>query len=82
MPTYTIRNKKTQEKFDVFMTWAELQEMLKEDPDLIQQLTTPGFVQAAKAYVFFYDIVFGIRLLLCRHKTIKRQSLLGHTCHE
>lgn len=48
MPTYTIRNKKTQESFDVFMTWAELQEMLKEDPDLIQQLTTPGFVQAAK----------------------------------
>ena len=48
MPTYTIRNKKTQEKFDVFMTWAELQEMLKEDPDLIQQLTTPGFIQASK----------------------------------
>ena len=48
MPTYTIVNKKTEEEFDVFMTWTELQEMLKENPDLNQKLTTPGFVQAAK----------------------------------
>ena len=48
MPTYTIVNKKIEEEFDVFMTWTELQEMLKENPDLNQKLTTPGFVQSAK----------------------------------
>ena len=44
MPTYRIRNKKTQETFDELMTYSELQEKLKNDPDLVHVLSTPSFV--------------------------------------
>ena len=44
MPTYKLRNKKTKESTEVFCTWDQLQEILKEDNDLVIQLTTPAFV--------------------------------------
>ena len=31
MPTYTIRNKETEESFDIFCTYPELQKMLEDD---------------------------------------------------
>ena len=44
MPTYTIRNKKTQTTFEVFCKYPELQEMLENDSDLVQMLTAPAIV--------------------------------------
>ena len=44
MPTYKLRNKKSQEITEVFCNWKALQEMLNNDPDLVQMLTTPKIV--------------------------------------
>ena len=44
MPTYKLRNKKTQVSYEVFCTYPELQKMLETDPDLIQMLTAPAIV--------------------------------------
>tara|TARA_B100000287_G_scaffold206221_1_gene194522 strand:+ start:4269 stop:4502 length:234 start_codon:yes stop_codon:yes gene_type:complete len=44
VPTYKLRNKKSQEITEVFCNWKELQEMLNGDPDLVQMLTTPKIV--------------------------------------
>ena len=44
MPTYTVINKSTGEETEHFCNWSELQDMLKEDPNLTQKLNTPGFI--------------------------------------
>jgi len=44
MPTYTIRNKKTQVSYEVFCKYPELQKLLESDPDLVQMLTAPAIV--------------------------------------
>jgi len=44
MPTYTIRNKKTEMEFQVFCTWSELQELLKTDENFQQLLSAPALV--------------------------------------
>jgi hypothetical protein len=43
MPVYTIINKTSQEHDEVFCSWSELQEMLKDD-NLIQELAIPKIV--------------------------------------
>ena len=43
MPTYTIRNKDFGTEKDVFCTWSELQEMLKNE-SLEQVITAPAIV--------------------------------------
>ena len=43
MPTYTIRNKEFGTEKDVFCTWSELQEMLKNE-SLEQVVTAPAIV--------------------------------------
>ena len=47
MPTYKIRNKETEETFEEFMTYSELQEKLKNDPNLVHVLSTPSFITQA-----------------------------------
>ena len=47
MPTYTLRNKVTEELFDVFCQYAELQEKIAADPNLSQVLSTVGFLYNA-----------------------------------
>ena len=44
MPTYTIRNKETEESFDIFCTYPELQKMLEDDNNLIHMLSAPAIV--------------------------------------
>ena len=44
MPTYTIRNKETEELFDIFCTYPELQEILENDNNLIHMLSAPAIV--------------------------------------
>lgn len=44
MPTYTVRNKKTEIEFQVFCTWSELQELLKTDKNFQQLLSAPALV--------------------------------------
>ena len=44
MPTYTLKDPKTNHQFDVYCTWNELQEKLDHQPDLIHVLTAPKIV--------------------------------------
>ena len=43
MPTYTVKDIKTQAQWDVNCSWNELQEMLDNSPDLVKVLSTPNF---------------------------------------
>ena len=44
MPLYTIKNTITDESWEVQCTWSKLQEMLSEDKNLTQGLSTAGFI--------------------------------------
>jgi|TARA_B100001996_G_scaffold357819_1_gene321995 hypothetical protein len=44
MPTYKLRNKKTNLSHEVFCSYPELQKILESDPDLTQMLTAPAIV--------------------------------------
>ena len=43
MPTYTVKDIKTNSQWDVSCSYAELQQMLDNSPDLIKVLSTPNF---------------------------------------
>ena len=43
MPTYTVKDIKTQAQWDVNCSYNELQEMLDNSPDLVKVLSTPNF---------------------------------------
>ena len=44
MPSYTLKDIKTQETWDVICSWNELQIMLDEMPNVKQTLATPKLV--------------------------------------
>ena len=44
MPTYTLRDIKTNKVWDVNCSWDELQTILDEMPDVIKELSTPRIV--------------------------------------
>ena len=48
MPTYTLKNIKTNDRWDTICSWNQLQEMLEHDPEIIQVPSAPKFVSAAK----------------------------------
>ena len=50
MPTYTLKDIKTQEEYNVVCSYDELQEMLDVQPDLIKVLSTPSFVSSTKTH--------------------------------
>jgi len=50
VPTYTLKDIKTQQQWDVDCSWNELQEMLDNSPDLIKVLSTPNFVSSTATH--------------------------------
>ena len=44
MPTYILRNTDTDEKFEEFCTWDELEKFLKENPNFKQVPSNPAIV--------------------------------------
>ena len=44
MPTYVLKNKETEEQFEVFCQWSDLQKMLENDKNLTQVITAPKIV--------------------------------------
>ena len=48
MPTYTLKNIKTNDKWDTICSWNQLQEMLKHDPELIQAPAAPRTVAGVR----------------------------------
>ena len=51
MPSYTLRNIKTKKERDVFCSWTELQDLLNEDPNLIQKVTAPKIVSGVGSFL-------------------------------
>lgn len=51
MPTYTLKNIKTNDRWDVVCSWNDLQETIKHDPEIIQVPGAPRFV-AGKGDMF------------------------------
>jgi|TARA_R110002110_G_scaffold374870_1_gene584671 hypothetical protein len=44
MPTYVLTNTKTKETYEEFCSWDNLQTMLKDNPNIRQELTTAALV--------------------------------------
>ena len=77
MPQYTMRNIKTKEEFDVTCTWTEMQDLLNENPSLVQKLSTPKIIsgrsggEAQKVPDGFTDLKKQIKKNSGRGNTIK-----------
>ena len=74
MPSYTLRNIKTKQEQDVFCTWIELQDLLNEDPNLIQKITAPKIVSGVGSLLSKTDDGWKDHL-----KEIKKGSGRGNT---
>ena len=73
MPTYTLRDNKKDETFDVLCSWNQLQTMLKENPDLEKMLSAPQIVPSVTGSL---KVPTGFKDL---QKQIKKGSGRGNT---
>ena len=73
MPTYTLKNTKTNETYDVFCKYSELQELLKID-GVEQVLSTPLIVTGVGSLLSKTDDGFKDRL-----KEIKKSAGKNNT---
>jgi len=73
MPQYTMRDIKTKEEFDVTCTWTEMQDLLKENPNLIQKLSTPKIISGRMGGMKVPDGFTDLK------KQIKKNSGRGNT---
>ena len=75
MPQYTMRDIKTKEEFEVTCTWTEMQELLNENPNLVQKLSTPKIISGRsggmKVPDGFTDLKKNIKKHYGRGNTIK-----------
>lgn len=76
MPLYTIKNTITDESWEVQCTWSKLQEMLSEDKNLTQGLSTAGFIGTRRDMIGqtpsgFKDHLNRIKAGSGRHNTIR-----------
>ena len=55
MPTYTITNIETDETFEKFCTWNELEIFLDENPNFKKELTTPKIISGIEGKTFKVD---------------------------
>jgi len=72
MPTYVFRNTKTEEYHEEFMSMNDVDQYLKDNPDLVQELTAPSIVSGVagkKPDSSFRDIL----------KNVKREHSRGFT---
>ena len=44
MPTYTLKNKNTNEQWDVIMTYSEMKEYVQKNPEIDMIIGTPSFI--------------------------------------
>lgn len=73
MPTYTLRDNKKDETFDVLCSWNQLQTMLKENPDLEKMVSAPQIVSSVSGSL---KVPTGFKDL---QKQIKKGSGRGNT---
>jgi hypothetical protein len=68
-----MRDIKTKEEFDVTCTWSEMQDLLKENPNLIQKLSTPKIISGRMGGMKVPDGFTDLK------KQIKKNSGRGNT---
>lgn len=73
MPQYTMRDIKTKEEFEVTCTWIEMQELLNENPNLVQKLSTPKIISGRSGGMKVPDGFTDLK------KNIKKHSGRGNT---
>lgn len=44
MPTYTLKNKNTDEQWDVVMSYSDMKEYVQKNPEIIYIIGTPSFI--------------------------------------
>lgn len=50
MPTYSFVDTKTNEEFEIFMTWSKREEYLKENPHVQPLLSAPAIISGTGSY--------------------------------
>ena len=73
MPQYTMRDIKTKEELEVTCTWTEMQELLNENPNLVQKLSTPKIISGRSGGMKVPDGFTDLK------KNIKKHSGRGNT---
>jgi len=73
MPQYTMRDIKTKEEFEVTCTWTEMQELLNENTNLVQKLSTPKIISGRSGGMKVPDGFTDLK------KNIKKHSGRGNT---
>ena len=58
MPTYIITNTETNQSFEKFCTWNELETFLSENPNFKKELSAPNFVSGIEGKTFKEDAGF------------------------
>lgn len=77
MPVYSIRNNQTLEEFEINMKYSELEEYLKNNPELQQIFTKfPGYVDPVNVGVRKIDNSF--RDVLNKTKTAHKYSTIEY----
>lgn len=77
MPVYSMRNDQTQEEFDVNMKYSELEEYLKDHPEITQIFTKfPGYVDPVNIGVRKIDNSF--RDVLHKAKSAHKRSTIEY----
>lgn len=66
MPSYTLENMDTKEQKDVIMSWSELEDFIKENPEWKQIPGAPKIISGAKGVHSqtsdgFRDVLRGIK---------------------
>ena len=74
MPTYVVKNKKTEEEKEIFCSYEKRNEWLKENPDWIGVIGTPSSLR--KLHRQFGDFVRGARSKGVEQFRIERQFIL------
>lgn len=68
-----MRDIKTKEEFEVTCTWIEMQELLNENPNLVQKLSTPKIISGRSGGMKVPDGFTDLK------KNIKKHSGRGNT---
>ena len=76
MPTYTLKDMKTQDTWDVLCSYEELQQILNELPDVTQVLSAPKVVTSvgtlhSKVPSGFKDVLSKIKSGSSRNNSIR-----------
>lgn len=76
MPTYTLKDTRTLQEFDVTCSWEELQERIDHMPDLVQVMKAPKIIGGtgdmySRIPSGFKDVLSRVKTGSAKNNTIK-----------